>query len=475
MKSKVKKSNIIIHFIGIGGIGMSGIAELMLDQGFLIQGSDISLNDNIKRLKKKGAKIFLKHDKRNIKNISAAVFSSAIKKNNIEIIECNKLSIPLVSRASMLAELMRNKNSIAIAGSHGKTTTTSLVGMMLESSKLDPTIINGGVINAYSKNNKLGLGKWMVVEADESDGSFLKLPHEINIITNIDSEHLDYYQTNAKLIESFYQFINNIPFYGYSIICTDNLNTYKLSKKINTRKIITYSQIRKESDVKIVNIKNEKIKTFFSIIIKKNVLKKFSGIYSFETNILGKHNVSNVTGAIIASLLAGASINSIKKSLKHFKGVKRRFTYLGKINKASIYDDYAHHPTEIKASYDIAKILTTKKIIVIFQPHRYSRTYQLYNSFVKILKKIDILYILDIYSAGEKPIKNISSKKLVRDLNKIRNKKALLIGNNVKINKLLTPYYKEENIIIFMGAGSITHQGYKLIEENHAQKNSRNI
>ena len=475
MNSILKNSKITIHFIGIGGIGMSGIAELMLDQGFNIKGSDIVLNENIKRLRKKGAKIFLKHHKNNVKNISAAVFSSAIKKTNTEIVECNKLSIPLVSRASMLAELMRNKNSIAIAGSHGKTTTTSLVGTMLESSKLDPTIINGGVINAYSKNNKLGLGNWMVVEADESDGSFLKLPHEINIVTNIDSEHLDYYQTNKNLINSFEKFINNIPFYGYSIICTDNISAYKLSKKINTRKIITYSQNKQDSDVKITNIKNKGHKSLFTIVIKKNILKKYSGSYSFESNILGKHNVSNATGAIIASLLAGASIDNIKKSLKYFKGVKRRFTFLGIINKASIYDDYAHHPTEIKASYDIAKILTKKRIIIIFQPHRYSRTHQLYNLFLKILKKIDILFVLDIYPAGEKALKNINSEKLVKDLNRKRNNKAFWVSNNLEINKLLKPYYKEENTIIFMGAGSVTHQAYKLIKQNNVQENSRNI
>ena len=248
-------------------------------------------------------------------------------------------------------------------------------------------------------------------------------------------------------------------------------------KKIKTRKIITYSQIKKNSDVTITKLQNKGDKTLFTIVIKKNTLNKYSGSYSFESNILGKHNISNATGAIIASLLAGASIYNIKKSLKYFKGVKRRFTFLGVINKASIYDDYAHHPTEIQASYDIAKILTKKRIIIIFQPHRYSRTYQLYNLFLKVLKKIDILFVLDIYPAGEKALKNINSEKLVKDLNRNRkrNNKAFWISNSLEINKLLKPYYKEENTIIFMGAGSVTHQAYKLIKQNNVQENSRNI
>ena len=259
MKKNSKFNKIIIHFVGIGGIGMSGIAELMLDLGYNIQGSDINLSENIQRLKKKGIKFFKGHDKKNIKNITAVVFSSAIKKNNPELIECKRLSIPLVSRADMLSELMKTKKSIAVAGSHGKTTTTSLVGSILDYAKFDPTIVNGGIINSYSKNNRFGLGEWMVVEADESDGTFLRLPHEINIITNLDIEHLDYYKNKDNLIKAFKNFINNLPFYGYSILCTDNNNLKRLSKEIKTRNIITYSKNQKTSDVKIASIKKNKI------------------------------------------------------------------------------------------------------------------------------------------------------------------------------------------------------------------------
>ena len=474
MSLNKKNSNFIIHFIGIGGIGMSGIAELMLDQGYIIQGSDLVFNTTIKRLKDRGVKIYLGHKKSNINNISAAVFSSAIGQSNPEIQKCKELSIPLVSRAEMLAELMRNKNAIAIAGSHGKTTTTSLIGTILENAKLDPTIINGGIINAYSKNNRMGLGKWIVVEADESDGSFLRLPHKINIITNIDIEHLDYYKTKSSLVNSFQKFITNLPFDGCSIICIDNNNLKKLSKKIKTRKIISYAYKDQEPNVKILDIKYNDMKSKFSIHIKKNTIPHYSGIYKFCINLLGMHNVLNATSAIIAAMLLRISIKNIQKSLETFKGVERRFTFLGKIKKSFIYDDYAHHPTEIKASYEIAKHIAEKKIIVLFQPHRFSRTRDLYSDFIKVLNEIDILYVLDIYAAGENSIKKINSKNIVKDLRK-KKQQVFYISKNEDINKILSSFYDDNNLIVFMGAGSITHKAHKLIKENNVRKNSRNF
>ena len=450
-----------IHFIGIGGIGMSGIAELMLDLGYQIQGSDLNCNSNIQRLKKRGIKFFNKHKKENINNVSAVVFSSAIKKNNTEILQSEKLSIPLISRADMLGELMRHKKSIAVAGSHGKTTTTSLVGAMFDNANFDPTIINGGIINSYSKNNRFGKGEWMIVEADESDGSFLRLPHQINIITNIDIEHLDYYKSKKNLLLAFSDFINNLPFYGYSIICIDSLNLKKLSKKIKTRKIITYS-INQNSDVKIKLLnKNDRVNEFL-LTFKKGLISNIEENFKFKLNLLGNHNILNATGAIISSLIAKVPLKNIQKSLYEFEGVKRRFTFLGKIEKASIYDDYAHHPTEIKASYDIAKQISQNRIIVLFQPHRYSRTKILINEFVKILKDIDILYVLDIYAAGEKPIKKISSQNLVKKI-KIKNKNVFYLNNKVNLNSTLKRYYDSENTIIFMGAGSITTMAHTLI------------
>ncbi len=457
-----REKKIKIHFIGIGGIGMSGIAELMLDLGYKIQGSDITINKNIERLIKRGIKFYKGHNKNNIKKISAAVFSSAIKKNNPELLECEKLAIPVISRAEMLAELMKFKKSIAVAGSHGKTTTTSLVGSILDSAKFDPTIINGGIINSYSKNNRLGKGEWMIVEADESDGSFLRLPHEINIITNIDTEHLDFYKTERNLFSAFYNFIHNLPFYGYSILCIDNSNVKKLSKNIKTRKIITYSK-NKDSDIKIVSTNNDKgvIISKFTLLFKKGIIKNINGKYNFKLSLLGDHNILNATAAIIASLLCGVPMNKISNSLSTFQGVKRRFSFLGKISKSSIYDDYAHHPSEIEASYQIAKQISRKKIIVIFQPHRYSRTSLLLNDFIKVLKKIDILYVLDIYDAGEKPIRNINSKNLVNKI-KNKNKNVFYLNKKAKIKKTLEPYFNDNNTIVFMGAGSITYLAQSL-------------
>ena len=460
MRSPNKK--IIIHFIGIGGIGMSGIAELMHDLGYKIQGSDTGLNDNIKRLKTKGIKIFKGHNKKNIFNVTVSVYSSAIKKNNSEILACKKYSIPVVSRADMLAELMKRKKSIAIAGSHGKTTTTSLIGNILDNANFDPTIINGGVINSYYKNNKFGKGEWLVAEADESDGSFLKLPHQISIITNIDIEHLDYYITKENLLAAFESFILNLPFYGYSIICIDNQYLRKLVKKIKTRNIITYSLTNKKADVYAKSIKNDKKSSFFNVKINK-AINGYKGTYSFNIKLLGNHNILNGLASIITSLIVGVKINIIKKSLLNYEGVKRRFTFIGKKNKALIFDDYAHHPTEIKATYSAAKKISNN-ITVIFQPHRYSRTKILMNEFVSVLSKIKNLYILKTYPAGEKLIQGATAKNLYLNLLK-KNKNAIYVDNENLLNKHLYKHTSNKKLIIFMGAGSISKMASNFIKK----------
>ena len=443
---------------------MSGIAELMFNLGYKVQGSDLNLNQNIKRLLKKNIKIFFKHNSKNIIGVKAVVFSSAIKKNNVELQAAKKKSIPIVSRADMLAELMRNKRAIAIAGSHGKTTTTSIVGSILHYCKKDPTIVNGGIINAFSSNNRFGFGKWIVVEADESDGSFLRLPHEINIITNIDEEHLDYYKSFKNLISSFEQFVTNVPFYGTSIICLEDKNSSKLAKKIKTRKIITYGINKKNADLNIVDIFIKKNYSIFSIKIKKNTFASYKHKYEFKTKLLGKHNILNATASIGVSLLLQLPIRKITKGLFDFKGVKRRFTYLGKINKANIYDDYAHHPAEIEATFEIAKQIKKNKIIVIFQPHRFSRTQYLYDDFINILKKVDYLFVSEIYPAGEQPIKNINSSKLVKDIIKKGGKNIIYLPKLKKLESVLSPFFVKENLIIFMGAGSISQWAYELME-----------
>ena len=449
MVNKIK-----IHFIGISGIGMSGIAELMQDKGYQIQGSDINLNDNTKRLKKKGIRFFLGHNKKNIKEVDAVVYSSAIDSKNPEIKAALEKKIPLLSRADMLAELMKNKKSIAIAGSHGKTTTTSLVGNILSQAELDPTIVNGGIINSISKNNRYGKGDWMVVEADESDGSFLKLPHQISIITNLDIEHLDFYKSKDNLIRSFENFINMLPFYGTAIVCLDDLNLESLIKKIKTRNIITYSIKNKKADVLIYDIKKQQSKTSFKLNIKNNKIIH-SKDYKFTINAIGNHNILNGTASIIASKLVGVKNISINKALINYIGVKRRFTFLGKKNKALVYDDYAHHPTEILATLNAAKNLNNK-IIVVFQPHRFTRTKILMKEFVKVLSKINFLILLETYSAGEKKIKGATSRDIYLNVLKV-NSNIIYLDKLNKLNSSLKKYTMKKNTIIFMGAGSITN------------------
>ncbi len=453
-------NKIKIHFIGISGIGMSGIAELMSDKGYLIQGSDVVLNDNTKRLKKKGIKFYLGHNKKNIKSVDAVVFSSAIKKNNPEIKEALFKKIPLLSRADMLGELMKNKKSIAIAGSHGKTTTTSLVGNILNQANLDPTIVNGGIINSLSKNNRYGKGEWMVVEADESDGSFLKLPHQISIITNLDIEHLDYYKSKDNLFKSFESFINMLPFYGTSIVCLDDNNIKLLTKKIKTRNLITYSIKNKNADVIIYGIERKETKSLFKLKINTKQFLNFKN-YKFTLNSIGDHNILNATASIIASKIVGVKNRSINKALSNYIGVKRRFTYLGKKNKAIIYDDYAHHPTEILATLNAAKNLKNN-IVVVFQPHRYSRTNILMKNFINILSKVNNLILLETYAAGEKSIKGATSKDLYLKISKInRNVKFVNKANN--LNQLLDIHTMKKNTIIFMGAGSISNIAKKYL------------
>ncbi len=446
------KINSKIHFIGISGIGMSGIAELMLDKGYSIQGSDISVNDNTKRLKKKGIKFFLGHNKKNIKYADAVVYSSAIKKNNPEIREAFIKKIPLLTRADMLSELMKNKKSIAIAGSHGKTTTTSLVGNIFNEAGLDPTIVNGGIINSFSNNNRYGKGEWMIVEADESDGTFLKLPHQISIITNLDVEHMDFYKSKKNLINAFEKFINLLPFYGTTIMCYDDKNLKLLINKIKTRNILTYSIKNKKADVLIFDIIQNKLKTSFKLKINNKIIH--SSNYKFTINAIGNHNILNATASIVVAKLNGIKNKDINNALTNYVGVKRRFSFIGKKNNSFVYDDYAHHPTEIAATLSAAKSLKNK-VIVVFQPHRYTRTKTLIREFIKVLSKVDYLFLLETYSAGEKIIKGATSKDIFSKILK-KNKNTTYLKNIGDLNKLMKPHTMNENTIVFMGAGSIS-------------------
>ena len=458
-----KNKKIKIHFIGIGGIGMSGIAELMHKIGYTILGSDNNESENVKRLRDIGINVKLGHNKKNLQDVNAVVFSSAINKNNPEILQAKKNKIPIVSRADMLGDLMKNKKCIAIAGSHGKTTTTSLVGNILETGKLDPTIVNGGIINSFSKNNKFGKGEWMVVEADESDGSFLKLPHQISIITNLDIEHLDYYKSTKNLFYAFNQFIMNLPFYGITIVNEDDKNIKKIIKTNDNRKIITFSKKNKNANVYIEKIVLDHEYSNFKLRFNTPI-NNLKGSYLYRIKAVGLHNIYNGTASIIAGLLVGVKNTYIKDALNNYIGVKRRFTHLGRVNLSNIYDDYAHHPTEIAATLSAAKQIN-KNIIVVYQPHRYSRTKILFNEFIKTLSKIKILYLLDTYAAGEKKIKGFESKEIYLRLKKY-NKKVVYVGKR-NLNKIIyNETTSKKNIIIFMGAGSISKKAINFIEIN---------
>jgi len=445
----------IIHLIGIGGIGMSGLAQIMKIMGFNIQGSDLSKNKNTDNCKKIGIKIFHGHKISNISKATILVKSTAIKKNNLEVIEGKKRKIPIHERADMLANIVSLKKNIIITGSHGKTTTTSLVAKILSEAKLDPTIINGGVINSLNSNAKFGKGKWAVIEADESDGSFLKLPINYSIITNLDYEHLDYYKNFQNLEKAFVRFLDKTPPIGKAVVCTDDVNVKKLLKKTKIKNYISYG-LNKKSDYQILNIIYRKTNTKFDIKIKSfNKNKKV--IKGISLNLIGNHNVLNSTAAICICLNLGVKIDIIKRALKKFSGVQRRMTKIFTKDLNEFYDDYAHHPTEISSVLSGVKYVSKKrKIISIFQPHRYSRIRSLKKKFSSSFKKSNIVILCPVYSAGEKLDKNYSQISFSKIISKNSNVQVINVKNQEDIKKYLQKNLIKDEIIIGMGAGTIS-------------------
>ena len=455
----MKKINLgqkdIIHFVGVGGIGMSGLAQIMKNMGFNVQGSDLNKNKNTISCSKIGIKIFIGHSPRNIKKATIVVKSTAIKNNNLELKYAKKNKVPIFSRAEILADVVSLKKNIIITGSHGKTTTTSLVAKILSDQKLDPTIINGGVINSFKSNAKLGKGDWAILEADESDGSFLKLPINYSIVTNIDNEHLDYYKNYKNLENSFLKFINKTPPTGKSIICIDNNNIRKISKRIKNKNILTYGE-NKKANYQIKKIKYNFESTIFNLTYKdKN--RKIKNIDNINVRLLGKHNVLNAAAALIVCMNLGASINIIKKSLKNFTGVQRRMTKVFSKNKNDFYDDYAHHPTEINSILEgIKNVNSKRKIISIFEPHRYSRVMSLKTQFSKCFSKSDLVIICPLYAAGER--KNLSFN-LIKFSNLIAqnsNTQTIIIKNEMNLCNFLKKNLVNNEIVIGMGAGIIS-------------------
>ncbi len=440
-----------IHFIGIGGIGMSGIAEVLVNLGYSVQGSDIKKTNITQRLSTLSVKIFYDHDKENVSNCSVVVISSAIRKENIELSFAKQLGIPIVSRAEMLAELMRMKLNIVVAGSHGKTTTTSLVASIAEAGNLDPTVINGGVIKAYGSNARLGEGDWMVVEADESDGSFNKLPVTVAIVTNIDKEHLDYYGSFPNLKRAFERFISSVPFYGVAICCIDDKNVAKVISHIKDRKIITYG-FSENADITIRNIRVDEKGTSFDLD------DKITNIYlrDFHLPMIGQHNALNACAAILAASNLSIPLKFIKDALGKFEGVARRFTRIGFFNGATIIDDYAHHPAEIKAVISAAKEIAKRRIIVVHQPHRFSRLKSLFTDFSKCFRDADIVGITPVFAAGEPQSSGFDSKTLINSVVRNGTQKVEYVENEASFSRFLKNNCNKGDIFLTLGAGSIT-------------------
>ena len=444
-----------IHFIGIGGIGMSGLAQVMKTMGFMVQGSDLSSSKNVERCKKIGIKIFKSHSIKNLKGTTLIVKSTAIKNDNPEVKAAKKKKLNILKRAEMLAHVVSLKTNIVITGSHGKTTTTSLISKILSTAKLDPTIINGGVINSLNSNAKLGKGEWAVLEADESDGSFLNFPVNYSIVTNLDREHLDFYKNFKNLKNSFIKFLNKTPSIGKSFVCIDDPEIKKILLKINNSNFLTYGFSNK-SNFQIFEPIYKKNYSVFNIRIlipgsKNKIIKKI------KLNLIGQHNVLNAAAAVAMCLHIGIKIDVIKKSLRVFSGIQRRLTKIYTVDGKEFYDDYAHHPTEIKS---ILKSLKTtsegRKIVSVFQPHRYSRLMRLKTEFASSFKDSDLVVLCPVYSAGERIDKKYNPINFARLIQRYSKAQVLLVNNEIDLKKFFLKNLIKKEIIVCMGAGSIS-------------------
>ena len=462
MKIELAK-NEIIHFIGIGGIGMSGLSLIMKGKGFKVQGSDIASNKNTERLKKEKIKIFIGHKKQHIKNATIVVISSAIKKNNSELIEAKKKNLPIIKRGRMLAHIVSLMKNIVVAGSHGKTTTTSLIASIFQKTSLDPTIINGGVINSLNSSAKLGKSDWSILEADESDGSFVHIPPTYSIITNIDREHMDFYKTVNDLKKSFNEFIEKVPSFGKSFICIDDKINRELISNGKNKNFYTYGRNLK-SNFLIRNINQKKEITVFDLVVnlpnkKKQIIKKI------KIPLLGIHNIRNSVAAAAVALTVGITIKDIKNGLLRFKGVQRRFNKIFTFKDVNFYDDYAHHPTEIKMVLDgVNEVYKDYEKVCVFQPHRISRLRDLRKEFSFAFQKADIVILCPVYLAGEKIKLPFSYLKFAKEIIKNSKVKLFLIKDNIQLAKFIKRNIYGKKMVIGMGAGTISNWMRKLPE-----------
>lgn len=444
-----------IHFVGIGGIGMSGIAEVLHNLGYRVQGSDLADSANVRRIVDLGIPVAVGHEAENLGAAEVVVISSAVKPDNPEVIAARVRRLPVVRRAEMLGELMRLKWSLAIAGTHGKTTTTSMIGALLETAQLDPTVINGGIINAYGTNTRLGAGDWMVVEADESDGTFTRLPATIAIVTNIDPEHLDFYQNFDALRRAFEEFVGNIPFYGFAALCIDHPVVQQMIPKLSDRRVLTYG-FSPQADIRAVDVYLGGDGARYDIVVSDTLGDRGRTIANLFLPMFGQHNVQNSLAAAAVAEAMALGDDALRAALRNFKGVKRRFTKAGEWKGVTIIDDYGHHPVEIAAVLKAARAIVEGKLIAVVQPHRFTRVAHLFDGFCTCFNDADIVLVADIYAAGESPIEGVDRDALVAGLIEHGHRNARPLADPRELASMISELAEPGDMVVCLGAGSIT-------------------
>lgn len=456
----------VIHFVGIGGIGMSGIAEILHNLGYKVQGSDLGENANVKRLRDKGIPVMIGHRAENLGDAGVVVISSAVKKDNPEVVEARENLLPVVRRAEMLGELMRLKWSVGVGGTHGKTTTTSMIASLFDAAGRDPTVINGGIINAYGTNARLGTGEWMVVETDESDGSFTKLPATICIVTNIDPEHLDHYKNFDAVREAYRTFVENIPFYGFAVLCLDHPEVQALIARVQDRRVVTYG-FSPQADVRAINLRLSPDGSRFDVQLTCRKTDAIKIVEGFHLPVIGQHNVQNALSALAVGWQLGFEEDVLRKALASFEGVKRRFSRTGVVGGITIVDDYAHHPVEIAATLKAAVQAKGEKgrIIAVMQPHRYSRLSNLFSEFCTCFNDADAVIVADVYPAGEQPIEGASKEALVEGLRAHGHREAHALSDPKALAKTVADMAQAGDYVICLGAGTISTWAHLLPEE----------
>lgn len=468
----------ILHFIGIGGIGMSGIAALLVSLGYRVQGSDMTENANVARLRASGVEVYIGHAPEHLKSRAgedpaAVVISSAVKDDNPELMAARAAKIPIVRRAEMLAELMRLKSAVAVAGTHGKTTTTSMVGQMLDTAGFDPTVVNGGIVNAYGTNTRFGQSNWMVVEADESDGSFTRLPATVAVVTNIDPEHMDHYGSFDMVKDAYKRFVLNLPFHGYALLCIDHPEVQSLAAQVSDRKVITYG-FNPQADIRAENIRGDASGSTFDVIfadwLSQDGQEKV--MRDIRLSMLGRHNVQNSLVALGVAHEMGVNEATMKKAMANFGGVKRRFTKTGEVDGITIIDDYAHHPVEIGVVLQTARTSVAAqngRVIAVMQPHRYTRLHDLFDEFCRCFNEADHVIITDVYAAGEQPIEGANKETLVEGVRKHGHRSVQALPEKADLARMVADYARSGDYVILMGAGDITYWAAALPEKLSAE------